>query len=170
MSSYIHHEILLFALSVCTGIGLLLGYDLFLALRRVIPHCSAAVALEDLLYWICTGFLVFAGIYRTNQGSLRSFLFPGAVLGAWLWQATVNPLAVGILAGILGVPVFFGKKITKRLLFALKRCRIFIYLYANKRKSRRKGSSAGGKKLRGFKGSRKVGSIEKKGAQTQKTE
>lgn len=170
MSGYIHHEILLFFLSACTGIGLLLGYDLLLALRRVIPHCPAAVAMEDLLYWICTGFLVFAGIYRANQGSLRSFLFLGVVLGAWLWQAAVNPLVVEILAGILGVPVFFGKKITKRLLFAIKRCKIFIGFYANKRKSRRRGRTAGGKKSRGFKGSRKVGSIEEKGTQTQKAE
>ena len=46
----------------------------------------------DLLYWACAGLLVFAGIYRINQGILRSFLFLGIISGAFLTYLTIKPL------------------------------------------------------------------------------
>ena len=46
----------------------------------------------DLLYWVCAGLLVFAGIYRINQGILRSFLFLGIISGAFLTYLTIKPL------------------------------------------------------------------------------
>ena len=140
MSSYIDHEVLLFCQSVVTGALLLLVYDLFRALRKVFDHCGSVVAAEDLIYWVCSGLLVFAGIYRANQGSLRFFLFGGAALGVWLASVTVSRIFVKICTRILGLSVIFSKFLIKWLLFPLRRCKIFMYkcaLFMKKRKRSR---------------------------------
>lgn len=161
MEGYIQKEALLFFQAAGAGILLLLGYDLLLALRAVIVHSPALVALEDLLYWICTGFLAFAGLYRANEGRLRSYLFLGVLLGAWLWGSTVNPLAVKLFAGIMGIPVFFAKKMTKRLLFFLKRCKIFLCLVVGKKKAGKKAHCRQRKDQGVLRGAGELGSSKK---------
>lgn len=69
----------------------------------------------DLLYWACAGLLVFAGIYRINQGILRSFLFLGIISGAFLTYLTIKPLFEKICYIILEVPVRFVKKNFKKI-------------------------------------------------------
>lgn len=101
-------------------------YDFFRILRRVFPHCTIAVALEDLLYWMGTGFFVFARIYGTNQGILRNFLFLGIFLGAFFCRTVISPIFVKVCTGILGFPVAVVKKIIKRLLFWSGRCKILM--------------------------------------------
>lgn len=141
MSAYIHVEMLLFLQSACMGALLLLCYDLLAALRQAIPHHPAAIAAEDLLYWLLTGMTVFARIYQSNQGILRSFLFLGMILGVLLCHATISPLFVKIWTKILTIPVFFIKKLIKRLLFLGGRCKIFMYKSANQRIQRKKERS-----------------------------
>ena len=93
----------------------------------------------DLLYWVCAGLLVFAGIYRINQGILRSFLFLGIISGAFLTYLTIKPLFEKICYIILEVPVRFVKKISKKyinwLLFFCKRCKILVKQSANQYKN-----------------------------------
>lgn len=140
MSSYMHFEVVLFLQSAALGALLILGYDLLVALRRVLPHHPAVVALEDLGFWFGAAFLVFAGVYRTNQGTLRSFLFLGMVLGAVLCGNTISPIFVKSSEVILGIPVVFAKFSTNRLLFLVKRCKIyeckFAYFADRKKKAR----------------------------------
>ena len=139
MSSYIDHEIFLFFQSVVTGAVLLLIYDVIRALRKVFSHNGVIVAAEDLIYWVCSGLLVFAGIYRTNHGSLRFFLFGGAALGVWLASITISRFFVKIWAWILGLSVIFSKFLIKWLLFPIRRCKIFMYKCAFFIKKRKRG-------------------------------
>lgn len=132
MSSYIHNEMILFLQSAALGALLLLCYDLLAAVRNVIPHHPAFVALEDLLYWLGTGIFVFVRVYQTNQGILRSFLFLGVLLGVILCHATVGPIFVKIWTKTLAFPVLIVKISIKRLLFLCRRCKIFVYKSANR--------------------------------------
>lgn len=127
MSSYIHYEMLLFLQSVLTGAALLLCYDFLRAVREVIPHSMTAVAAEDLIYWLCCALTVFAGIYRTNQGALRFFLFLGGALGVLVCSLTVSAFFEKICARMLGFPAVLVKKMIKGLLFLAGRCKIFVY-------------------------------------------
>lgn len=135
-----HFEILLFVQSVGIGALLVLGYDLLRALRKALPHHPAAVACEDLFFWLASALAVFAGVYRANQGILRSFLFLGMILGAILCSSTISPFFVKGSAAILGIPVVFAKFSTNRLLFLVKRCKIyackFAYFADRKKKAR----------------------------------
>lgn len=134
------YEAVLFLLSVGMGAFLFLCYQLMAALRNVIPHSPAAMAAEDIFYWTAAGIFVFCIIYQFNQGILRSFLFAGCILGAWICSFTAGPFFRRLAEIICGIPVNFVKKNTKRLLFLLKRCSILVYkhriLHKKKRFSR----------------------------------
>ncbi len=138
------------------GGALLLCYDILVVLRKVIPHCKWVVAAEDIFFWIFAGFTLFAGIYRGNEGKLRNFLFLGSALGFCLCRVTLSPVFVSVFIKILEFPVFLMKKTfclcrvtlspvfvsvfikilefpvflmkktVKRLLFPVKRCKIFL--------------------------------------------
>lgn len=126
MSSYIHYELFLFFQSVAMGAMLLLCYSFLIALRQAVPHAGAVVMVQNLVFWIAAGFFVFVRIYRSNQGSLRNFLFLGLLLGAFLGNALLRPLFVKICGKILGIPVNAVKKIINVLLFLERRCKILI--------------------------------------------
>lgn len=84
MSAAVRQEALFFLASIVTGIGLVWSYDLFRVLRRVIPHHTIAVSLEDLLYWLAVSLVIFGMILERNSGALRGFAFVGILAGVWL--------------------------------------------------------------------------------------
>lgn len=90
MSSVVRQEILFFAASVLTGVGLLLFYDVFRIFRRVVRHNTLAVSLEDFFYWCSAALIIFAMIFKENSGILRGYAFAGILIGAWLeWLVEV---------------------------------------------------------------------------------
>lgn len=133
MSSYMHREMLLFFQSAGLGAVILLCYDVLRIVRNVIPHHPGAVAVEDFLYWLSVGMVVFVRIYQTNQGILRAFLIWGAVFGALFCHLTVSPYFVSVFTKILAFPIQIIKKVIKRLLFWIRRCRIYLCKTANRR-------------------------------------
>lgn len=85
----VHSEIArqawLFLYAAVTGAGLLLLYDLLRVIRRVVRHKTAAIAVEDLLFWIFCAFILFGFMYRENEGVIRGFLVLGAGTGMILY-------------------------------------------------------------------------------------
>lgn len=126
------YETALFLQSALLGAVLLLCYDMLRIFRRVWRHSSAAVAAEDLLFWVLTGLLVFAVIYRNNQGSIRAFLFLGIFLGMWLYHVAISTFFVSFFVKVLEIPMKLVKKIRKVLLFWVKRGNIYVYIFAQK--------------------------------------
>jgi spore cortex biosynthesis protein YabQ len=120
-------ELLLFAKSIWYGVVMMAGYDIFRILRRVIRHRPFWVILEDLCYWIGSGFFLFSRIYAENSGILRGYFFTGLILGMILWHYTLSRhlvyFAVKFLLLIENTISFF----TKRLKFLLLRCKISLY-------------------------------------------
>lgn len=121
-----NREVILFFQAACAGGVLLLCYDILVVFRRVMPHCKAVMAVQDVLFWVLAGFVLFAGIYRGNEGKLRNFLFLGSFLGFCLCRVTISPIFVAAFVKILGLAVFLAEKTVKRLLFPVKRCKIFL--------------------------------------------
>jgi spore cortex biosynthesis protein YabQ len=129
MSSYIQEEILLFFSAAALGVLLLFSYDLLRALRRAIPHAPMLLALEDLSYWIAAGLCCFAVVYRENQGNLRFFLLQGLLTGAAVYHRTLEPVILRGLTGFLRILTFYVKILINRLLFPVKRGRIYSYKF-----------------------------------------
>ncbi len=79
MSPNIEFEARLLAMSIATGAGLMIWYDLFRLFRLVVRHSWFWIGLEDLIYWVLSGLVVFYLLYRENDGTLRLYVI-GTVL------------------------------------------------------------------------------------------
>lgn len=121
MSTGVLGELQFFGLAVLRGILVLVLYDILRIIRRILPHGIFAVALEDLLYWIGTAFLVFQLLYRENDGAVRGYALFAVALGMFLYHRTVSgwlvhyiSAALGWILGILLKPfLLIGRKIVQ---------------------------------------------------------
>lgn len=140
MSAYMGRELILFVKSVWYGSFLFFLYDCLRILRKTVPHTGAAIAVEDLLYWMGAAFFLFSVFFRENSGILRGYLFVGAGVGALAWKCSLSTVWVDGLSRmlikihvILKIPTRKLLILAKRLKFWVVRCNISLY---------RKGKSA----------------------------
>lgn len=88
-----------FLLSVVLGAALGVVYDCFRVFRILFPPAAkaAAVAVQDVLFWLIYGFGIFLYSAAVCGGSLRFFMFIGSLLGFALYILTLGDLITGIL-------------------------------------------------------------------------
>ena len=76
------------------GIYITFVYDLLRILRRVVPHSSFWVSVEDLAFWAYCAGKVFLLMHHESDGTLRWFAVLGALVGMLLYRKTVGVLFV----------------------------------------------------------------------------
>lgn len=64
-----------------TGVILVLVYQVFRVLRKLIRHRMWAVNVEDVIYWIFVSIYTFVQIHYTSDGKIRAYFVLGIVLG-----------------------------------------------------------------------------------------
>ena len=74
MSEGILFELQFFSRAFILGVLMMIAYD-----------GVAAVALEDLLYWLVCGVCIFRMLYLENSGAIRGFAIAAVVLGMILY-------------------------------------------------------------------------------------
>ncbi len=92
MADLIYDEVQLFAICFLLGMCLAFIYDVIRVVRRLFKHWDWMVDLEDLLYWIFTGWSVFKTLFVFNRGALRGYAFFGLFIGVLLYSLTVSRL------------------------------------------------------------------------------
>ena len=70
VSEAIGNEATFFLVSMLCGMGLVLTYDFFRIIRRLIPHGNIWIGIEDVCYWIFGTVVVFLLLYQKNDGML----------------------------------------------------------------------------------------------------
>ena len=103
MSAQILAEIRFFVSSVTIGVLESVIYDGVRILRRVIPHHKVMVALEDLLFWLVTLFLMFFCLYDMNDGVLRWFSVVGVLIGIRIYKKIFGEYLVEMVSAENGV-------------------------------------------------------------------
>lgn len=83
------------------GIFITFIYDILRIARRVFPHGSFLVSLEDLGFWIYCAAEVFMLMYRFSDGVLRWFAVLGALTGMFLYKKLVSPFFVKYVSLVL---------------------------------------------------------------------
>lgn len=76
------------------GVFITFVYDLLRIFRRVVPHGSFLVSLEDLVFWIYCGAEVFLLMYHESNGTFRWFSILGAMTGILTYKKLVSSLFV----------------------------------------------------------------------------
>lgn len=95
MAGFISSQSASFLAFVCCGICAAAFFDLFRIFRRLFPHSSLAIALEDILFWFVTGICIFLLLLWFQSGRLRVFLPIAFLLGSILWLASFSRLLLG---------------------------------------------------------------------------
>ena len=67
-----------------SGAVVFLSYRILVLVRKLIPHGSPEVGLEDLVFWLAASGYLFRQMYVTTYGSIRWFFALGVVCGVFL--------------------------------------------------------------------------------------
>ncbi len=129
----INLELRFFLASVLWGIILLVIYDGVRVFRRIVKHTKAAEWLEDILFWVISGCLIFRMMYQMNDGRIRSFSILGVTLGMIMYHYSVSSFLVkrmsqgihGLIHIIKNVILFLMKPLT----FLLKRLKWILEFF-----------------------------------------
>ena len=92
MADLIYDEVELFTVCLLLGAALAAVYDGIRIFRMLFRHYDWLVDVEDLVYWILTGWLVFKTLFYYNRGALRGYAFLGLFLGVVIYMLTLSRL------------------------------------------------------------------------------
>lgn len=101
ISTEIIKEADVFVISFLMGMALLLVYDQIRIFRRLIPHGTVWVGIEDILFWVASAVVLFAMLYRENSGYIRGFAIGGVVVGMLMYNLLLSRLVVKVSVFIL---------------------------------------------------------------------
>ncbi|MCI8286273.1 MAG: spore cortex biosynthesis protein YabQ [Lachnospiraceae bacterium] len=87
--------------SFIMGVFITYVYDLLRIFRRVVPHGTFLISVEDLVFWIYSGTKVFLLMYYESDGTLRWFAVIGALTGMFLYRKLISPLLVKYVSALL---------------------------------------------------------------------
>lgn len=106
-----------------TGIIIGVLFDFFRILRRTIKTSNIATYIEDVLFWVLTGFLILYNIMYFNSGEIRIYMFLAIILGVLIYMFTLSNILIKIFSKILKViiitletPIKWVKAILSKLI------------------------------------------------------
>lgn len=69
-------------------------FDVYRVLSDQLRVPRWMIPLFDIVYWIVSTLLVFRGLYASNNGQVRVFIFIGLLAGGWLYFRLISWLVV----------------------------------------------------------------------------
>lgn len=100
--------------SASTGMFLGMLYDILRIFRRVVIHRHRWVRdIEDILYGMATGFIVFAAAYRMNYGIMRGFFVVALLMGFFVYKKSLSDYLVNIISKIFVIALKPLKKLIR---------------------------------------------------------
>ena len=134
------NQVQLFFIFILNGILIGLLFDFFRISRKVINTSDFVTYVEDILFWIITGFSILYSTFVFNNGELRFFMFLGIILGAIFYMVLISSYIVKINIKIIEQIKSFIKILITPIKFIIKPLRhIFLkpvtFLFINIRKN-----------------------------------
>jgi spore cortex biosynthesis protein YabQ len=145
MKLVIINELRFFLNSILWGVILLVIYDVFRIIRKIIKHNAFFVAIQDIIYWIVCSILIFNMMYEQNNGIIRAFAVLAIVIGMLLYHGSVSDMVVDFISMVINKVIhfvnvvlgtvintilwpfkFIFKKIRRFVLFILKKVRKLV--------------------------------------------
>lgn len=113
----------LFFTSIQIGIIIGIIFDSIRIFRKMIHHPNFAVQIEDMLFWVFSGFMGFYMLYNCNYADIRPYIMLGMIMGASLYFLTFSILVMKVMTCIIELI----KEITYRIYVrTMKPVRIII--------------------------------------------
>lgn len=71
----LENQAYLFVIFILNGFLIGILFDIFRILRKSFKTKDWLTYIQDILFWIITGFIILYSIFRFNNGELRGFIF-----------------------------------------------------------------------------------------------
>lgn len=117
------NQALLFLIFIINGIIIGLIFDFFRILRRSFKTHDIITYIEDILFWIITGFILLYSVFTFNNGEIRLYMFLAVILGSILYMLIFSSFIIKVNVKIICLFKNILKKILYIILFP------FIYLF-----------------------------------------
>ena len=82
----INHEIYTFLCAVWIGCIVWGGYTVLRVLRKIIPHKTIWITIEDFVFWILSSLYIFMAVVRISEGVFRWYVLAAMLLGVIVIQ------------------------------------------------------------------------------------
>lgn len=86
----IRGELIIFLVSVVTGVMLRLVYRSIHIFRQLVEHSLFTIGIEDSIFWLGAALYVFVQIYHTSDGAIRWYFILGLVFGTLFCEALIR--------------------------------------------------------------------------------
>ena len=106
----VNNQTNLFLIFIVNGIIIGLLFDFFRILRKTFKTSDIITYIEDIIFWILTGFIILYSTFTFNNGEIRLFLFLGIILGVILYILFISSYIIKINVSIIN----YLKKIMKK--------------------------------------------------------
>lgn len=127
----INNQAQLFLVFIINGIIIGIFFDFFRILRKSFKTSDFSTYIEDLLFWILTGFSILFTLFKYNNGEIRLYMFLAIAIGILLYMLIFSSYIIKINVSIIlilkkllkkiiyfiFIPIKFILKIVKKIIF-----------------------------------------------------
>mgnify|MGYP004513925213 CR=1 FL=1 len=116
----------LFLIFTINGIAIGILFDIFRILRKSFKTSDIVTYMQDLLFWILTGFILLYSIFTFSNGEVRFYMFLGVFLGCLIYMILFSKYFINInvkiikiikkIVSIIFTPINLTIKFIKKLL------------------------------------------------------
>ena len=102
------HQLYVFFMFFLTGCIIGILFDIFRILRKSFKTSDFVTYIEDIIFWLMSGFILIYSIFIFNNGELRIYLFLGLILGLVAYLLIISKYFILInVKAILTLKSFF---------------------------------------------------------------
>ena len=91
----------LFLVSVQIGVVIGIIFDAIRILRKSIKHPNFIVQIEDMIFWVLSGFTGFYMLYNCNYAEIRPYILLGILMGVVFYFLTFSMLITKVMIRII---------------------------------------------------------------------
>ncbi len=79
------------------GVILMFIYDILKIVRIIVKHPGWLIAIQDIIYWIISGGLMFLLLYKEDAGSIRWFAVCMVLLGMVVYYLVISRFLIPLV-------------------------------------------------------------------------
>ena len=116
----VSNQAYVFLSCVVGGIIIAFVYDIFRVRRKAIKSGNLIVYFEDFIYWIIVALVLFAVVYRSNEGEIRGYLILGVIIGIILYAFLLSRIVMKVFLFLIRVVYKAAVIVFTIILFPIK--------------------------------------------------
>ena len=102
----VENQAYLFLIFIINGIVIGLLFDIFRILRKSFKTSDIITYVQDILFWILTGFILLYSIFAFSNGEIRFYMFLGVFLGCLIYMLLFSKYFININVKVISIIIF----------------------------------------------------------------